>query len=489
MKTMPRIYGTPPAGEAAKIQNREQFMAALRAGDQKLVFGMGSEDNTGALGLTGFANVMAGIQTHRFSGYTDYLATGSGKVWCTAKAIDIIANVIISTEMKLVFRDKTKRGKATANPRKELLALLQNPNPHDTISELLYLLVAHLKLTGNAFWMKDRMDGYGRPREVYALNPRFMRIVPDSKIRVSHYIYKVNNAEIRLETDEIIHFRRPHPVDPLWGLGEIEAGESLYNEHINRMLFNERFMANGAMPSAVLAREDIESVGQDDWEKQKAGFQEKYGGVKNSGKVAWLGGKWSLMQLGITAREMQEIEKAGANNRDIFVNHGVPLSVAGYGASNYATAVQEERNMRRFTCLPLINLIVDALNSPRGFIDKFNPELKLDFPLSGLIDVEQIMKECGPLFDRGGLSPNDLRELCGHDRKEDPYMDQYFIGMNMVPIEIAGVTIPSKEEIAATTGKPDEGKPNPDPNAKPDSGKPTDDDANGGDDKNRRAAA
>jgi HK97 family phage portal protein len=439
------------------------LLGALRANDQAAVLrlpgGKAAPDATAPCALS-WSSLLPGIETHRFSGYTSYLAAGTRKAWAAARAIDILASVVLSTEMRLVPREPgAPKSGASLRPPPDLLRLLQNPNPYDTISELLYLWVAHMKFTGNAFWLKDEMDELGRPKSIYALNPAGMKIVPDRARRVREYRYRVNGETIAFAPEEIIHFRRPHAGDPLWGLGEIESAESLYDDHINRALYHQRFMANGAMPSAVLVKDEWEKS-QEEWEHYKASFAEQYGGAKNAGKVAWLSGKWSLLQMGIDAQKMQELEKSKRTVEEIFLNHGVPLSVAGFGSANFATAQVEERAMKRYSVLPLVNWFVDVMNSPRGFITAFTKDLRLDFPLTGLIDVEQVMKEHAPLFDRGGLTPNELRELAGLPRVSHPLLDQFFVHQQYVPLEIAGILPPTDAALAAAAGtNTSDGKP------------------------------
>lgn len=453
---MPRFYGKPSVKAAKLLQTREDFTLALRNNDQKMLLGLGSsdEETDSMVGGYGYMNVVPGIQTNRFVGFGDYLQAGTSKVWAAARAVDVTGNVVLSTEMKMVWRDPAKN-KKKIKPRvdPDLARILLNPNPYDTISEMLYLLVAHLKVTGNAFWFKDEMNAFGQPKNVFWLNPRFIRIVPDKDLRVAKYLYRVNNTEIEFTPDEIIHFRRPHANDPLWGLGDIEQAESLYDDFINRALYNVRYMANGAFPSSVLVNEDFEGE-QTEWDRKKSAFNESYSGVKNSGKVAWLNGKWSLLQMGVTAQSMQELEKSKVNVEHIFINQGVPLSVAGFGASNYATARQDDINFRKYTVLPILNLITDALNSDRGFIKAFSDDIKLDFSLAGLVDVEQVMKDYAPLFDRGGVSPNELRVLCGQEEDPDPFMKQRFILSTYVPIEMAGVAM---EQPALPAGQSHDG--------------------------------
>jgi len=445
----PRIYGTPTAKAAAVIKSRSDLTLALRSNDQKRLSGINAdEDGIDLFSGGGFADVVPGIRTHQFSGYSSFLDAGTKRVWAAARAVDITANVVISTDMKLAHRDaEAKKKKKAIKADPELVRLLANPNPHDTISEMLYLLVAHLEFTGSGFWFKDEMNGLGQPNNIYWLNPRCMQITPDRNAKVAKYTYSVNGTEINFTPDEIIHFKRPHANNPLWGLGSIEQGESLYEDFINRSLYKTRFMANGAVPSGILVREEWDGS-DEDWQKTKAAFQQNYGGVKNAGKIAWMNGKWSLLQMGITAAEMQEMEKEKVNIEHIFLNHGVPLSVAGFGSANFATARVEEMNHRKHKCLPMVNLITDKLNSPHGLIPAFHENLKLDFPLTGLIDVEQVMKDYGPLFDRGGLTGNQLRELGGLARENNPMLDQYMIKKDYIPLEMAGLAeVPTDDSV------------------------------------------
>jgi HK97 family phage portal protein len=398
------------------------------------------------------------VQVNRFGGFSDYLLAGTKKVWASARAADIVANAILSTEMSLIWRDpEANDAGKTLKPDPELTRLLQNPNPYDTISEMLYLWTCHMVFTGNVFWFKDEMNGYGQPKNVYWLNPRFMAIIPDEKDRVKKYVYRVNGRQIEFTPDEIIHFRRPHANHALLGLGEIEQGESLFDEFINRALFNTRFMENGAMPSAVLFNEEFKGDAEQ-FAQLKKKFREEFSGVKNSGKVAWLTGKWGKLEMGLDASALQDLEKSKLNVEQIFLNHGVPLSVAGFGSANFATAKIEEINFRKYGVLPKLNLFTDTMNSPRGFIPAFNQDIRLDFSLSGLIDMREVVESHAPLFDRGGLTPNEFRKLCGLPKKKDPLMDQHFIAQNYVPIEIAGVASPTDAEVESAS-KPKPKKP------------------------------
>jgi len=364
---------------------------------------------------------------------TNHLRVGSEKVWASFRSCDLSANILLSTNFMV-------RGEATGAKAEhpELDRLLSRPNPFDSWEEILYQWVFHMKLTGKAFWVKDQINAAGQPLHFYPLIPQYVRIIPHETNRIKGYEYRVNGKVIVFQPEEIIHFRRPHPSHTIEGLGEIEPSADLYENYIARNELETKFLENGAMPSGILTKKEaVEDEG--DWDSLKEWWVTNYEGKRNAGKTAFLNGDWTYQQLGLTQNEMQSIESEKWSVEQIFTNHGVPLSLAGIkDAANYATAKQDEINFRRYSIVPLLDLLIGKLNSEGCLIKAFSPQWELAYELSGLVDVEQTVKEYGPLVDKAALTPNELRELCGLERVNNPLMDQYFVGSSLIPLEMAG---------------------------------------------------
>jgi HK97 family phage portal protein len=314
---------------------------------------------------------------------------------------------------------------------------IQKPNPYDSWEEMLEMWAFHIELTGNAYWLKDEIDLKGRPKYIYPLLPQFMKVVPDKKTRIKEYIYSVNGAEARFSPSEIIHFKGTHADNLIMGMGSIEPSETIYNEYINKSLLNERFVQNGAQLSGILTRE-TEVDDEDQWSALKRKFNLEYAGNKNAGKIAFLNGKWQYHKLGMTMEEMQAIEKDRWTIAQIFLNHGVPLSLVGVeNAAAYGTAKQDEINFRKYKVVPLLTSLVGKLNSD-GFIQGGDPYVRLAYEMSGLVDIEQVVKEYGPLVDKGAMTPNELRELCNLPVIANPLLDQFYMNAGRVPLELVG---------------------------------------------------
>ena len=384
------------------------------------------------------------LPIHKFTDYESYMRAGSERVWASFRACHITAGVLVKTKFHLVGKDNQEIKKPDPN----LSELLVQPNPFDSWEELIYVWTHHMKLTGNAYWLKDEMDGRGRPLHLYPLMPQNMWVIPDVATKVAGYRYYVNGRYIDFLPEDIIHFRRPHPRDSIMGIGDIEPGQALFNDQINRDTYNEKFIENGASPSGILTKDEAEED-PTEWAKFKAFWDKTYGGKKNIGKTAFLNGKWSYHQLGLSSQQMQNIEKEKMSIQNIFLAHGVPLSVAGIDkASNLATARQDDINFRKYECVPLIDTLIGKLNSNGGIIRPFGNGLTLSYSLSGLIDVATVMADYGPLFSNGGLTINELRVLAGLPETDNPLHNQYFLTAGLVPLEMAGMTeTPPPEEL------------------------------------------
>lgn len=383
-----------------------------------------------------FLERMAGMPVHKFGDFNSYLETGHKRVWATHRACSLISAPITSS----VFSISSEK---LETPLDEDLRLILRPNKYDSWTEMLEMWVFHMELTGNAFWLKDEIDAVGRPTSLYPLLPQHVKVIPNPTTKIETYIYSVNGQEIAIPPDEIIHFKSTHPSDTIMGLGSIEPSQSLYSNFINSNMLEEKFVERGATLSGIMTRKgngSDDNVEPEEWDQMKAKFKEEYEGKRNIGKVAFLDGDWKYEKLGMTMAEMQSLEKERWSISQIFLNHGVPLSVVGLeGASNYATASQDEVNFRRYKCVPLIKLLVDKINSD-GFLRKVDPSAMLCYQMDGLVNVAGVVESYLPLVSMGVITRNEMREMAGLPRDtNDTELDDYIIHANLRPADLLGI--------------------------------------------------
>lgn len=376
-----------------------------------------------------FIEQRAGQPVSFLTDYQSYLGAAKGPVWATYKACHLTGSVIRGAELRLL---NTKDKKEANNPA--LSALLQKPNLWDSMGDLLYMMTYHIKLTGSAYILLEDMNG-AKPGSLHLLLPQYVKPVPDELNRVSGYKYEVNGRSIDMPPERVIALRNPAPDSFISGVGDAQGGETLLNQALAASSIANTFYSNGALPSGVLTRkEDPNSA--EEWEAYKKKFNAEYAGKANVGKVAFLTGEWSWLKLGLSAAEMQQLESSKWSVEQIFALHGVPASVAGLtAASNYATAVQEDRTFRRYTCWPLVQLICQALN--HRLLPLFG-DYVISPGMDGMVDVEALVKEYMPLVNAGAMTLNELRAKVGLPTLPDPLLDLHYIDRNRIPLELAG---------------------------------------------------
>lgn len=389
-----------------------------------------------------FLQYWKGFTLQKLGTFQAYLKGITKQVWIAWKCADLIASVLLSVTITV------KKGD-TELKNSPLSKLLKRPNKWQTWEEFIYLWTFHMLGTGNVYWLKDEFNLLGQPTALFNLNPKYVVIHTDPKNKVSRYEYRVNGKSIYYGADEIIHFQRPNPDDEQLGLGEMEAAQKLMEEFIARDEITANFMNNGGAPAGILVNEDPNAADNPtDWKKKKAEWEAKYWGKKAVGRVGWLAGVWKYLKIGVDSKEFNDIERGKYSEERVMMVFGVPKSLIMGGSANYATARVEERNFRKYKCAPMVVLLVTRINVDLAPL--FGPDVRCDYTLAGLEDLEQIGKDLGWLFDRAGLTVDDLRKAAGYAPTGLPEHTCFYMKTGYVPVESVGLTLPTEEEIAAS---------------------------------------
>lgn len=372
---------------------------------------------------------LQGVKVEKFGDYESYYNASLGKIWASYRACDMVASVVSSTMYRLV--DKNGKEKRDVGIEK----ILTHPNTHETFKELLYVTTMQLKMTGNAYWYKDQKN-LGGDLNLIPLYSQYVKPVPDPKRKIKEYEYTRNGHTTYYPPEKIIHFKKPNPKDPIVGIGDIEASEQLFQDYINQGQIRAKGLERGNIPAGILVREEYEGD-EAEWERAKASWEQKYiSKGRGQGGIAWLTGKWNFLKIGLTPQETEQTEFEEKTEREIFLAHGVPASIAGFEeAANYATARQDYINFIRFTCYPIAQFIFARLNDPDEFIQKRNPNVLIEYTMDGLLNVEQVVADYKPLVEMGAMTLNELRLKCGLKSTDNPDHDNYYAPNNIVPLE------------------------------------------------------
>lgn len=306
-------------------------------------------------------------------------------------------------------------------PEHPALALIERPSPRQAGIAFREMLYGHLLVAGNAY---VEAAGVGaEPRELYALRPDRMRVVPGRDGWPEAYDYTVGGDTVRFRQDEggiapILHLTLFHPVDDHYGLSPIEAAACALDIHNAASNWHKALLDNAARPSGALVYAGPEGAGLTDaqFERLKGELEESFQGARNAGRPLLLEGGLDWKPLSLTPAELDFVAAKGVAAREIALAFGVPPLLLGLpGDNTHANFAEANRAFWRQTAIPLARRTAQSLAQWLG--PAFGGELSLEPDLDA---VEALAEERESLWRRLGaadfLSPDEKREAVGYGR-------------------------------------------------------------------------
>ncbi|MGH6770211.1 MAG: phage portal protein, partial [Xanthobacteraceae bacterium] len=254
-----------------------------------------------------------------------------------------------------------------------LLDLLARPNPRQDGAAFFEALYSHLLLAGNAYVEAVALDGDTRVRELYALRPDRMRVVPGPDGWPEAYEYAVAGRTLRFEQSgptpvstvpPILHLSQFHPLDDHYGLSPIEAAAVAIDTHNAAAKWNKALLDNAARPSGALVYDGPEGAVLSDgqYERLKRELEEQYQGTRNAGRPLLLEGGLDWKAMSLSPKDMDFMEAKHAAAREIALAFGVPPMLLGIpGDNTYSNYREANRALWRQTVLPLASRVGASL--------------------------------------------------------------------------------------------------------------------------------
>jgi HK97 family phage portal protein len=272
-----------------------------------------------------------------------------------------------------------------------LLDLMARPNPRQDGAAFLESVVAHLQLAGNAYVEAVTLEG--RPRELYALRPDRMRVVPGPDGWPEAYEYHVAGRSVRFEQAQplpagappnmppILHLTHFHPLDDHYGLAPLEAASIAVDTHNAAAAWNKALLDNAARPSGALVYSGPEAqvLSDDQYQRLKRELADEYQGAKNAGRPLLLEGGLDWKAMSLSPKDMDFLDAKHNAAREIALCFGVPPMLLGIpGDNTYANYQEANRAFCRGTVLPLASRIGNALSHWLGGVDGGRVRLAID---------------------------------------------------------------------------------------------------------------
>lgn len=327
------------------------------------------------------------------------------------RCIDIVATNMSGIPWHLYSGRGKRRKEIEEHP---LLDLLYKPNPGQSGSDLVATMAAYYKLAGNAYMWANRLKR-GTPQELWILRPDRMSIIPGGD-GPTQYVYKINNVTTKYDAADILHWKRFHPLDDLYGLSEMEVGHSQVGQLLAGDDRNMALLQNAARPSGGLFAKEVLSDAE--FARLNDEIMDNYTGASNSGMPLFFDGDVKWQPMGLTPLELDWLRSRTANNREICIALGVPSVLLGDSESktyaNYETALIA---LYTETCLPAMDRLRDAYN--RFLVPMYSDNLQLDYDRNDIEALQEnrdgVSARASHQWEVGGITQNEYRLAIGQD--------------------------------------------------------------------------
>ena len=239
---------------------------------------------------------------------------------------------------------RLQEGREELDGAHPLLSLLAAPNPTLSRFELLEQTVGMLELTGNAYWLLLG-DAGGAPREIWPLLPRHVRIVPHPQRQIAGYLYELGGETLALDAREVVHFKRWHPGDALYGLSPLAAARQAIQadramSEWNRGAFGE----DKGVPAGIVSIKG--PMSEADYERLKREWRASYGGPRR--RTAFLRAadiEWQ--HIGLSHNELDYLRGRQAQRDEILNLFGIPIGLISENATEANAKVAERQFIER----------------------------------------------------------------------------------------------------------------------------------------------
>jgi HK97 family phage portal protein len=283
-----------------------------------------------------------------------------------------LANAIVHRSVRLIAENAASCAFLLYEGAQErddhpLLRLITRPNARQDGASFFEALYAHMLLAGNAYVEAVALGG--EVRELYALRPDRMKVVPGSDGWAEAYDYSVGGRSVRFDqaatgVPPILHLTFFHPLDDHYGLAPIEAAAVAVDTHNASSTWNKALLDNAARPSGALVYTGPEGAVLSDaqFDRLKRELTDTYQGAVNAGRPLLLEGGLDWKAMSLTPKDMDFLEARHASAREIALAFGVPPMLLGIpGDNTYANFQEANRVFWRQTVLPLASRVGASL--------------------------------------------------------------------------------------------------------------------------------
>jgi len=323
--------------------------------------------------------------------------------------------------------------------------------------EFMTAVVGYLMISGNTYI--ERVQVQNQTKELYALRPDRMKILPSKRGIPADDIYSIGGREVHtFEVDEktlqrdVNHMKLFNPLNDWYGMGPIEAGAYAIDQHTESMKWMQSLLQNSARPSGALQASGDNALTDEQFARLKTQIEDQYSGAKNAGRPMVLEGGLTWQAMGLSPSDLALLETKYSAARDVSLAFGVPPQLLNIpGDNTYSNYEQARLAFYEDTVIPLINRVSTSLSNWLG-AEQDQVELRPD-----LDQIPAIAEKRKALWTMADLSTdltlNERRGLKGYEPVAGG--DVVLVGSGMISLADAAAPLdvpPSVKTLAKIAG-------------------------------------
>ena len=303
-----------------------------------------------------------------------------------------------ASEANLIVEQRVKDG-WEERPDHALKQLLDKPNPEMSGYEFLFELTMYDSIAGNMFYEKERSRA-GRVVGLWPMWPQRVKIIavpskPGQRVKrsVQAYEWRSGADSVQLPAENVIHFKRPHPREKLWGFPPLAAAAREGDTDNSATDFVNSFFKNAGIPFGM-----FKVAGYIDPAERKR-IEEAYLGM-HSGKAQWHkplilaeGTEWVSMADSFKDMDFPNLRQI-TETRICMVYQVPPIIIGAFSGLERSTFSNFQESQASFwlqTLTPHYRRIQDCLNL--HLAPEFGRDIRVRFDFSGVKALQEEVKE------------------------------------------------------------------------------------------------
>lgn len=343
------------------------------------------------------------------SGFSEYLE--ALRIPAVYSCIRVISDAVAS--LPLIVLDENNEEVDLKAEAPDLLALLEMPSDNTTGRYFRQVQTQDLLLTGNSITVMDNINGLGQPGALYRVRPDRVRVFVQLDGQLV-YKYQTGSSAVydkEFTQDQVLHWKFANPLDPIWGIGEVEAGEvTLSSDRLLAEMIRSYF-DQGAVLSGVitLPQEDLT-------DKEYNRLMSRWRAQRARGKINFKtgvltgGAQYKAIQEPLGNLPIVQLKKMSRN--EVLEIFGVPPAKLGdFVGSNYRNSQEADAYFYTETIAPKAKNIEPGWTA---LVQRWNPKWHASFVIPSLAaDFESRAKAAHDMAAADSFERNEIRTTFG----------------------------------------------------------------------------